>query len=201
MPPDQPVLSNGLSPFAAECTRSLAEYEQLEATCHRRALSIDTLTEAVENRGDDHPAPLVESEQTRSAGDSVEVRLPLDRQAPGAARMIVAEALRHASVAVLDDAKLIISELVTNSVRHSGGSQADGVTVRVDTTRRMLRLEVDDSGRDAVIAPRTPDPHGGGGLGLQLVHSLSEDWGVERAADRGTRVWACLAHQPRTPPS
>jgi anti-sigma regulatory factor (Ser/Thr protein kinase) len=201
MPPDQPILTNGLAPFAAECTRPLAEHAHLEAICQRRALTTDTLTEAVANRADVHAAPLVESAQTRSAGDRFEVRLPLDQQAPGAARTIVAQALRHASVAVLEHAKLIISELVTNSVRHSGGSQADGITVRVHTTRRMLRLEVDDPGRDTVIAPRAPDFHGGGGLGLQLVHTLSEDWGVERATDSGTRVWARLAHEPRTPPS
>src|SRR5215211_5132086 len=129
MRPDQPVPTNGLAPFAAECTRSLTEHEPLKATCHRRALTIDTLTEAVANRGDDHAPSLVESAQTPSAGDRLEVRLPLDREAPGAARMIVAQALRHASVGVLDSAKLIISELVTNSVRHSGGSRVDGIVV------------------------------------------------------------------------
>ena len=100
---------------------------------------------------------------------------------------------------VFGDVVLLISELVTNSVRHSGAGCEDAVIVRVHFTDTMLRLEVEDAGRGGgVIAPRPPDPEAGGGFGLQLVQTLSERWGHERLSAGGTLVWAQLA---RTTPS
>jgi anti-sigma regulatory factor (Ser/Thr protein kinase) len=95
--------------------------------------------------------------------------------------------------ALVDDAQLLVSELVTNSVLHSGASAGDGVLVRVELTRTMLRLEVEDPGREGAIGPRAGDAEQGGGFGLNLVQALSERWGVERVAVGGTRVWAQLA--------
>ena len=91
----------------------------------------------------------------------------------------------------LDDALLVVSELVTNGVCHSGASDG-AIVVRVELTDTMVRLEVEDPGRDGAIAPRAPDL-GGGGFGLNLVQALCERWGLERAAAGGTRVWAQLA--------
>jgi anti-sigma regulatory factor (Ser/Thr protein kinase) len=93
------------------------------------------------------------------AGDRTEIRLRLDALAAGAARILVAQSLGdHASATLLDTAKRLISELVTNAVRHSGGSCHDAILVRVHTLRRTLRLEVEDPGRDAVIARVPPIP-------------------------------------------
>jgi hypothetical protein len=56
---------------------------------------------------------------------------------------------------------------------------------------------VEDRGSDGDIAPRAPDlKGGGGGLGLNIVHTFSDRWGIERGAGRGTRVWAYLAEAP-----
>ena len=91
---------------------------------------------------------------------------------------------------VLKDAELVVSELVTNSVCHSGASDG-AVVVQVGLTGTMVRLEVEDPGRGGVIAPRAPDL--GGGFGLNLVQGLSERWGLKRVAAGGTRAWAQLA--------
>ena len=91
---------------------------------------------------------------------------------------------------MLEDALLVVSELVTNSVCHSGASDG-AIVVRVELTGTMVRLEVEDPGRGGVIAPRSPDLDGG--FGLNLVQGLSERWGLERVAAGGTRVWAQLA--------
>jgi anti-sigma regulatory factor (Ser/Thr protein kinase) len=208
VPPEEPVPTNGLTPFAAGCVRSLMELEQLKATCQHQTLAIEALTDELSNVRADHAAlkartadPPLKHPATHGAGDRTEIRLRLDALAPGAARILVAQSLGdHASATLLDTAKLLISELVTNAVRHSGGSCHDAILVRVHTMRRTLRLEVEDPGRHAVIAPRAPDPTTGDGFGLHLVHTLSETWGIERAADRGTRIWAQLDHEPLTAP-
>src|SRR4051812_46955910 len=84
--------------------------------------------------------------------------LPGDARAPGAARTLVAQRLRERVVAaVLDSAQLLVSELVTNSVLHSGAGPEDAVIVRVGLAPSIVCLEVEDAGRGGVIAPRPPD--------------------------------------------
>lgn len=87
---------------------------------------------------------------------------------------------------------LVVSELVTNSVRHS---QSTGIDVRVTTEDSRIRVEVSDDGPgfDA-------DTPRGDGLGLRLVDTLSESWGSE-TGHRFT-VWAELSrtdHQSASP--
>ena len=130
------------------------------------------------------------------AAEVLEASLPLDTRAPGAARSVVAGLRGRVPASVLDTAQLLVSELVANSVRHSGASAGARVEVRVRLTDSMVRLEVSDPGRDGVIAPRAPDLQGGGGFGLNLVSAFSERWGLERTAAGGTCVWAQLARAP-----
>jgi anti-sigma regulatory factor (Ser/Thr protein kinase) len=133
------------------------------------------------------------SERVEDA-ELIEVAIPLDVRAPGAARTVVVSCLAdHVTSSVLDDALLLVSELVTNSVRHSGAPEGDHVVVRVHLWRDMCRLEVEDHGRDGVIAPRPLDRAAGSGMGLNLVQMLSQRWGVIRPPDGPTRVWVQLS--------
>jgi anti-sigma regulatory factor (Ser/Thr protein kinase) len=119
------------------------------------------------------------------------VRLPLDERAPGAARIVVGDSLRaHVAPGVLAMAELLITELVTNSVLHSGGNAGETVGVRVELDRHAIRLEVQDPGRQA--AARDGDGRPGQGFGLRLVAALSERWGLEHVAEGETRAWAQL---------
>ena len=83
-----------------------------------------------------------------------------------------------------DDAVLRVSERVTNAVRHGTGP-----TVRLSARVRggSCHIEVVDggSGFDLPSAPR--DPAEPGGRGLQIVQSLSDDWGVYEG--NSTHVW------------
>jgi anti-sigma regulatory factor (Ser/Thr protein kinase) len=125
-------------------------------------------------------------------GDLVELVIGLDTRAPGAARDFVVLCLEQRIVAsALDSAQLLVSELVTNSFRHSGAPM-DDVIVSVELMPDWFRVGVQDSGSDAVIVARPADLVTGGGLGLNLVQMLSERWGVERLAGGGTQVWAQL---------
>jgi anti-sigma regulatory factor (Ser/Thr protein kinase) len=81
--------------------------------------------------------------------------------------------------------RLLVSELVTNSVRHVKGSTRPVVlAIRIGT--RAIRVEVHDGG--AGFRPGKPEPRGAdGGFGLFLVERMASRWGVETGD--GTRVW------------
>ena len=121
------------------------------------------------------------------------VIIPLDGRAPGLARSVVVRCLaEHLVTPVLESAQLIVSEMVTNSVSHSGAPEGDDLVVRVHMWRGKCRLEVEDKGRDGMIEQQLPNRDSGAGLGLSLVQMLSERWGVLRAPGGPTRVWAQL---------
>ena len=131
-----------------------------------------------------------------NGGEPAEVAIPLGVQAPGVARSVIAQSLaNHVAPSVLETALLLVSELVSNSVRHSGVPEGEDLVVRVRLWHDGFRLEVEDPGRNGVIAPKPPDLLRGGGMGLHLVQTLSERWGVTRAAEGPTCVWAQLPRQ------
>ncbi|TDD63525.1 ATP-binding protein [Actinomadura darangshiensis] len=98
---------------------------------------------------------------------------------------------------IVDDATVIVSELISNALRHARPLPSG--QVRVCWLRRgdVLELEVSDGG--AMTEPRrgpgTLSSLGGRGLGI--VEALSEGWGV-RHEDGSTTVWA-VVRAPRTP--
>jgi anti-sigma regulatory factor (Ser/Thr protein kinase) len=90
---------------------------------------------------------------------------------------------------------LLLSELVTNSVRHSGsGLPGQRVTVTVLSEGEVIRVEVTDRSGVTVPVLRPADSGAEGGRGLYLVDSLAARWGVERAGDR-TTTWFELRHR------
>jgi anti-sigma regulatory factor (Ser/Thr protein kinase) len=127
----------------------------------------------------------------------IEILLPLDVQAPGAARTIVEHYLRDRPEApAIDTAQLLVSELVTNSLRHSGARPDDQVRLTIRAMPGRVWIAVQDPGLGADIMAAAADPTRSNGFGLQLVETLSEHWGVERLARGGTQVWAqvlCVA--------
>jgi anti-sigma regulatory factor (Ser/Thr protein kinase) len=193
----------------AETVGARSELHGLRLACRRQAHVIEMLTAAASNLHRGAAALRAENAELRSAnermggqggdgaarrGGALEVCLPLDARAPGAARIVVERLRGRVPASVLEDARLVVSELVANSVCHSGASADAEVVVRVELTGTVVRLEAEDPGRSGVIAPRAPGL--GGGFGLNLVQRLSERWGLERVAAGGTRVWAELARAP-----
>jgi transcriptional regulator with XRE-family HTH domain/anti-sigma regulatory factor (Ser/Thr protein kinase) len=80
------------------------------------------------------------------------------------------------------DALLLTSELVSNSVRHSG---SDWVELGITVDGECLRVEVSDQSTET-IRPRTPDIRGG--WGLTLLGALATRWGVDRQSG-GKTIW------------
>lgn len=106
-------------------------------------------------------------------------------EAPGTARRAVVEALSAAerSAEFCDVAELLVSELVTNAVRHAtGGVQLD-LSVSPPTTRVTV---FDHSAERPVVGAAGFDEVGG--RGLLLVESLADQWGWEPRCG-GKQVW------------
>ena len=123
-----------------------------------------------------------------------EATVPSGRDAPALARSLVSRWLDgHGDAALHADARLLVSELVTNSLLHA--EQPDGAPLHVSAAalNGRVRVAVEDHGRGPVRR-RAPDPHHGG-FGLQLVELISTRWGVDH--ERGTNVWFVLATHGR----
>jgi anti-sigma regulatory factor (Ser/Thr protein kinase) len=81
----------------------------------------------------------------------------------------------------LADVELIVSELATNSVRHSGCGDADELSLEANVEADRVRVRLFDPGEgfDA-HTPRPPSSGSAGGYGLVLLDRLSDRWGVQR---------------------
>ncbi|GAA4446004.1 ATP-binding protein [Phytohabitans houttuyneae] len=117
--------------------------------------------------------------------------LPLGNAAPTAAR----RAVRHMLIAWqlsdadwLDDAELVVSELVTNAVRHGGGC----IELSLESHEGRVILRAADG---SSVVPRDRGPHDGGGYGIRVIESCSDAWGVDDFHG-GKRVWVRLRACP-----
>jgi serine/threonine-protein kinase RsbW len=88
----------------------------------------------------------------------------------------------------LDDAALVLSELVGNAVRHAEG---DTVQVRLRRTDDVLRIAVHDHSA-AGPAPRHASVDDESGRGMLIIEALSSRWGWEPNG-HGKVVWADVA--------
>ena len=122
-------------------------------------------------------------------GQLAEIELPIGSSAPGAARMVIDHCLTGLVAPwILEDARLLACELVTNSVRHGDLWSGTTIALRLDLTAKTLRLEVENAGTaGAVTSSSEGQREGYGGYGLELVELLATRWGVTR--DHNTSVW------------
>src|SRR4051794_40700815 len=201
MEADRQAATNGHAPFPADRAVSSTQLDDLQAAYRRQAHVIDTLTEALmrlrsgataleadnaDLRGE-LDRLLRDSHRLRAVDTRPELAEPAEHRievAPHAdvlVRAVLATALAELPASVLVDAQLLASELITNSVLHSGASPDDALLFRFRLSSTTLRLEVQDPGRGATMAPHLSDVDGGGGVGLHIVDTFSKSWGVERS--------------------
>ena len=111
--------------------------------------------------------------------------------APARARAALAAWLEQQSqdAVVIEIAMLLVSEIVTNCVRHARITAEEPLRLSASLRATTLHLKLWDNGTDGSVTPRTHRrDHASGGYGLDLVAQLSNTWGVERDA-HGTTVW------------
>ncbi|MFG2138837.1 ATP-binding protein [Streptomyces sp. NPDC048650] len=119
---------------------------------------------------------------------------------------------------VVDDAVLILSELLSNACRHArplydngmptyghghGPSAGDARGALRESVRASWRIDgqgrltvaVTDGGGPTRPLPATPSVTAHGGRGLAIIRSLAKDWGVRDTADSEVTVWAVLPLQ------
>ena len=110
---------------------------------------------------------------------------PEPHSVPRARERVIALAEPFVDGARIADLRLVISEVITNAVRHGGSGD---VLVGVMPKHGYLCVQVTDTGDGFAPRPRAFEPDDDGGFGLFLVERLTRRWGLTRE-DSNTRVW------------
>lgn len=116
-----------------------------------------------------------------------------DPRSAAVARRLVRQRWAHlAEAADLAAVQLLVSELVTNVIRHTEAGEGE---LRLQEDDRRLRVEVEDRGPGVPDTPVNPNRRAGRGFGLALVEHFADRWGV-----RGRNcVWFEMDLQPVRP--
>lgn len=122
--------------------------------------------------------------------------MPYAPQSAADVRHRLTEQMRAAGLApvVVDDALLVVSELVGNALRHARPRPDGSILVGWRLGGRGLTIEVTDGGSPSAPEVRTAQAWATSGRGLAIVQALTSTWGVRPGAP-GTTVWAELPTQ------
>ncbi len=107
------------------------------------------------------------------------------------ARHAFADEMSKAKVSdeVRQDAMLVISELVSNAVKHAAPLQGGNVRVSCSIDEECLRVEITDGGAVTRPNPAVATVFALGGRGLDIVRTICHEWGVVQQ-DHSVTVWA-----------
>ncbi len=128
------------------------------------------------------------------------IRLPHNVASAAAARRRVREAMATVRVGrrLADDVALVLSELVTNSVRHASPLPSGELEIAWEVGKDMVVIRVTDGGGENSPVPRGVGPEEMSGRGLTIVAKIAAAWGVEDTPG-GTTVWALVRAGRRHP--
>ena len=181
--------SSGLREFIS--LRDRAELEGWVLVLLRPAEPVQSVFQLT--RADEHLPFLDESaaQPAAAAGAApfaLELALERDVSAPSRARSAVTERLGELGLEgpVAQLLVLLVSEVVSNAVRHSTGPTDSRIQLLATADEQTIRVAVSDGGKG--FTPRSRDPARlGDGYGLFLLERAATSWGVETAG--GTTVW------------
>jgi len=125
----------------------------------------------------------------RSTAPRQRIRLEHSAQSPGLARAAAVRMLSQfpgTSEELADEVCLVVSELVTNAVRHA--RPPVDLEIEVAPTEVLIAVEDGSPGRPGPVHPPSESE---GGRGLQMVHVLASELGV-RPHPEGKTVWAAV---------
>ena len=117
--------------------------------------------------------------------------LPFTASSVGVARRRLVSDLLEAGICApaVTDAAVVISELLSNALRHAEPLPGSGLRVAWDLDGGSVRVSVSDGGAATRPELGEPTPYHTGGRGLRIVERLSRRWGTLSDAE-GTTVWA-----------
>lgn len=121
------------------------------------------------------------------------VRLPFERSTPSIARTRLAAFLtqNHASSDVIDDALIVLSEMIANAVSHGVPAPDGTMEIRWSVSKGLLELSVTDGGHAGPLEPVDFDADSLSGRGLSIISRVADRWWVDLG--EGTRVNAMLS--------
>ena len=126
---------------------------------------------------------------TRARFESATMRLPVGPDVVGRARAFTREILARWGCDVLvDDATLLVSEMVTNAIRHTDGKSVLKLLRETD----RVRITVTDTETRPPAPNLRFEPTATSGRGMHLIDALASAWGVEPTGS-GKSVWADLS--------
>ena len=131
-----------------------------------------------------------EDARTKPSAHSPRMTLRLERtvHAPARARAAVSRRCEPLGLdaSLAQSLILLVSEVVSNAVRHSEGDAAAPIEMAVSVDDEKIRVTVTDAGNGFVPRPRDPSS-ASDGYGLYLLEKVAACWGVESEDD--TKVW------------
>ena len=125
-------------------------------------------------------------ERTGGMDEHLNLRVPGGVEAPSVARRALSELETQLDPDLFFSTRLLLTELVTNSVRHAQAGPSDWIGLDVLCSPEGVRVEVSDHGPGFEPRPDQPSPDSDQGRGLLLVDRMADRWGVR---DGGARVW------------
>jgi anti-sigma regulatory factor (Ser/Thr protein kinase) len=120
------------------------------------------------------------------ATPDLRMELPVTAESPRASRQAARGWCGECGLSqeASDTVLLLLSEIVTNSVRHALASESP-IEVDAFLVGHTVQVVVSDGGQR--FAPRAREPRDSGGYGLFMIDAKATRWGIRR--DRRTRVW------------
>jgi anti-sigma regulatory factor (Ser/Thr protein kinase) len=117
------------------------------------------------------------------------VELEPTSESPARARAAISTLRDRLDPRTYAELELLVSELVTNAVRHAGLAPDDPIQLEVFVSGERLRAEVIENGVGFNPSTPHPAPDGSSGWGLYIAERVADRWGVKNAEGM-TRVWA-----------
>lgn len=118
---------------------------------------------------------------------SMHVCLPSDFRAARAARQSMRSLESYVPEEKVQDVNLLVSELVTNSVKHASLLQDQAIEIDAKPTERGIKIEVSNPGRAELTNKIEQRAMAESGWGLLLVAKIASRWGM--STNGSTRVW------------